>query len=77
RVGAYFADAANARRHPSQTVLGLRSRWQWTPDMALTLEVDNLADRLLADRADFAQGDWRYFPARERSAYLGVDWRSR
>jgi outer membrane receptor protein involved in Fe transport len=77
RVGAYFADAANARRHPSQTVLGLRSRWQWTPDLALTVEVDNLANQLLADRADFAQGDWRYFPARERSAYLGVDWRSR
>jgi hypothetical protein len=43
----------------------------------VTLEVDNVADRLLADRADFAQGDWRYFPSRRRSAFLGVDWRSR
>jgi outer membrane receptor protein involved in Fe transport len=77
RMGAYFADAANARKHPAQTVLGLRGKWQWTPKFALTLEVDNLADRLLADRADFAQGDWRYFPARRRSVYLGADWRSR
>ncbi|NBX57821.1 MAG: TonB-dependent receptor [Gammaproteobacteria bacterium] len=77
RVGAYFADAANSRKHPAQTVLGLRGRWQWSPDVALTLEIDNLTDRLLADRADFAQGDWRYFPARRRSAYLGVDWRAR
>jgi outer membrane receptor protein involved in Fe transport len=77
RMGAYFADAANARKHPAQTVLGLRGKWQWTPEFALTLEVDNLADRLLADRADFAQGDWRYFPARRRSVYLGADWSSR
>lgn len=77
RVGAYFADAANTRKHPAQTALGLRGRWQLTPDLALTMEVENLTDRLLADRADFAQGDWRYFPARRRSAYLGVDWRAR
>jgi outer membrane receptor protein involved in Fe transport len=76
-TGAYFADAANERRHPAQTVLALRGRWQAGSRLALTLEVDNLADSLLADRADFAQGDWRYFPARRRSAWLGVDWRSR
>lgn len=77
RVGAYFADAANARRHPAQTVLGLRGAWALSPALSMTLEIDNLADRRVADRADFAQGDWRYFPARGRSAYLGVDWRSR
>jgi len=76
-TGDYFADAANERRHPAQTTLGLRSRWQATSRVALTLDIDNLTDRLLADRADFAQGDWRYFPARRRSVYLGVDWRSR
>jgi outer membrane receptor protein involved in Fe transport len=77
RVGEYYADAANIRQHPAQTVLSARGRWQLTPDLALTFEVDNLTDRLLADRADFAQGDWRYFPARRRSAYFGFDWRSR
>lgn len=76
-TGDYFADAANERRHPAQTTLGLRSRWQATPQVALTFDIDNLTDRLLADRADYAQGDWRYFPARRRSLYLGVDWRSR
>ena len=76
-TGDYFADAANERSHPAQTTVGLRARWQARPQWALTLEVDNLADRLLADRADFAQGDWRYFPARRRSAYLSLDWRAR
>lgn len=77
QVGAYFADAANTRRHPAQTVLGLRGQWKISGQLSINLEVENLADRLLADRADFAQGDWRYFPARRRSAYLGIDWRSR
>ncbi len=76
-TGDYFADAANERRHPAQTTLALRSRWQATEHLALTLEADNLADRLQADRADFAQGDWRYFPARRRSVWLGVELRSR
>lgn len=76
-TGDYFADAANERRHPAQTTLALRSRWQATEQLALTLEADNLADRLQADRADFAQGDWRYFPARRRSVWLGVELRSR
>jgi outer membrane receptor protein involved in Fe transport len=76
-AGSHFADAANERRHPSQTTLALRGRWQTNGRLALTLEVDNLADRLHADRADFAQGDWRYFPARRRTGWLGFDWRSR
>ena len=76
-TGGYFADAANERRHPAQTQINLRGRWQATRTLAVSLEVDNLTDRLHADRADFAQGDWRYFPARRRSLYLGVDWRSR
>ena len=76
-TSSYFADASNERRHPSQTTVGLRGRWQAAERLAVTLEVDNVADRLLADRADFAQGDWRYFPSRRRSAFLGVDWRSR
>jgi hypothetical protein len=29
-----------------------------------------------ADRADFAQGDWRYFPARQRSVFVNVVWQS-
>ena len=43
----------------------------------MTVEIDNLLDTRYADRADFAQGEWRYFPARGRSAFIGVDWRNR
>jgi outer membrane receptor protein involved in Fe transport len=48
---------------------------QPTPGWRVSLEIENLTDVRYADRADFAQGDWRYFPARGRSAFVTVDWR--
>jgi outer membrane receptor protein involved in Fe transport len=69
-VGAYFADAANLRRYPGHTVANLVAGWRTTGRTRLTLRVENLFDRYYADRADFAQGEWRYFPARGRSVFL-------
>ncbi|MBM4232482.1 MAG: TonB-dependent receptor, partial [Gammaproteobacteria bacterium] len=77
RTGAYFTDAANQRRHPAQVALRLNARWQVADEIGLNLEIENPTDQRLADRADYAQGDWRYFPARGRSVYFGVDWRRR
>ena len=76
-TGRYAADAANTRIQPGHEVLRLRGAWQASPQWRLTVEIDNLADARFADRADFAQGEWRYFPARGRSGFLGVDWRAR
>lgn len=76
QVGAYFADAANAQRYPGHEVLELRAAWAWRDNWRVTLELDNLTDRRYADRADFAQGDWRYFPARGRSLFIGFEWRA-
>jgi iron complex outermembrane receptor protein len=39
--------------------------------------VNNLADKLYAERADFAFGGYRYFPGREREVYLEVAYDSR
>jgi len=39
----------------------------------MTLRVDNLFDTAYADRADFAFGNYRYFPARGRAVFLAVD----
>ncbi len=73
--GAYFADAANRNRYPGHTLTNLRVAWQALPWLRATLRVNNIADRAYADRADFAQGDWRYFPGRGRSAFLEVEFR--
>ena len=46
------------------------------PALRLTLRVDNVFDTAYADRADFAFGDYRYFPARGRAAFLSMDYTS-
>ena len=76
RVGDYFADAANERRQPGHTVADLRSSFRWQPGLIIGVDVTNLADRLYADRADYAMGEWRYFPAPRRSVFITLDWRS-
>lgn len=76
-VGPYYADAANLARYPGHTLANLRIAWSPLPELRATLRVTNLADRAYADRADFAQGDWRYFPGRERSAFLEIEYSRR
>jgi outer membrane receptor protein involved in Fe transport len=73
-VGSYYLDAANTATYPGHTVANLRVAWQPRTDLRATLRVDNLLDEAYADRADFAFGNYRYFPARGRAAFLSVDY---
>jgi iron complex outermembrane receptor protein len=76
-VGSYFLDASNSARYPGHDTAS--ARFTWSPSrlpVALTLRVDNLFDTAYADRADFAFGNYRYFPARGRAAFLSIDYRS-
>lgn len=66
--GSYYLDAANSARYPGHDILDLRLVWQATRGLSATLFVDNLADRRFADRADFAFGQFRYFPDPGRRA---------
>jgi iron complex outermembrane receptor protein len=75
-VGRYFLDAANTASYPGHEVANLRLRWQARPELAATLRVDNLFDTAYADRADFAFGNYRYFPARDRAVFLSIDFAS-
>jgi iron complex outermembrane recepter protein len=73
-VGKYFLDAANTATYPGHTVANLRLAWSPTQAVRTSLRVDNLFDRRYADRADFAFGNYRYFPARGRALFLSVDY---
>ncbi len=77
RVGRYFVDASNQRAYPGHSTLDLRVAWRLSARLRATLQVDNVTDRAYADRADFAQGNWRYFPARGRAAFIGLDYTDR
>jgi outer membrane receptor protein involved in Fe transport len=73
-VGSYYLDAANTARYPGHDTLNLRLRWRPKGDVTVGLRIDNLLDTAYADRADFAFGNYRYFPARGRAAFLSVDY---
>jgi iron complex outermembrane recepter protein len=73
-VGDYFLDAANTATYPGHTVSNLRLAWNASDTVRAALRVDNLFDTRYADRADFAFGNYRYFPARGRALFLSVDY---
>jgi outer membrane receptor protein involved in Fe transport len=72
-VDRYFLDAANTAAYPGHTVANLRVGWRPNDDLRASLRVDNVFDTAYADRADFAFGNYRYFPARDRALFLSVD----
>jgi iron complex outermembrane recepter protein len=74
-VGRYFADAANANAYPGHDLLNLRLGWNVGESWSTTLRLDNVTDRDYADRADFAFGNYRYFPGRGRALFVEVRYR--
>ena len=72
RVGSYFVNAANTARYKGHYAVNWRMQWQATASTELSLRVINLLNERYADRADFAFGSYRYFPAMPRQFYLGV-----
>jgi outer membrane receptor protein involved in Fe transport len=75
-VGDYYLDAANAHRYTGHELLNLRARWEFLPRWSLAVRVNNALDRAYADRADFAFGNYRYFPGRPGSVFAEVSWQA-
>jgi outer membrane receptor protein involved in Fe transport len=73
-VGRYFVDAANAHEYPGHDLLNLRVGWNIARSWSTTLRLDNVTDRAYADRADFAFGNYRYFPGRGRTLFVEVSY---
>jgi len=74
-VGGYWANASNTARYPGHDLLNLRIEAEPVPGWTLVARVTNLADTAYADRADYAFGNYRYFPGRGRAAFLEIGWR--
>jgi outer membrane receptor protein involved in Fe transport len=74
-IGSYYLDAGNLTTYSGHNLFNLRGAWQATKHWSFVLRVNNLADKLYAERADFVSFPspaYRYFPGREREAYLEV-----
>ena len=73
--GSYYLDAANEHKYGGHNLLNLRAQWRLTDKWLFTGRVNNLTDELYADRADFAFGEYRYFPARTRELFIEIAYR--
>lgn len=76
-LGEYFLDAANAHRYGGHTLVNLRVGMDLSAAWRVSARLQNLADTDYADRADFAFGQYRYFPGRGRSAFLEIAYRTK
>jgi outer membrane receptor protein involved in Fe transport len=66
-IGRYFLDAANAHEYGGYDLLNLRVGWEVSPNWQVLARINNVADTAYADRADYAFGNYRYFPGRGRT----------
>ena len=69
----YFLNAANTAEYAGHVLWNWRGQWRVNGRFALFARVMNLLDKKVADRADFAFGSYRYFPALPRQLYAGVE----
>ena len=72
-VGSHAVNAANTARYGGHTLFNWRGSWDASRRVRVFMRIINLLDRPYADRADFAFGNYRYFPGMPRQAYLGVE----
>jgi outer membrane receptor protein involved in Fe transport len=75
-VGSYWLDAANTARYDGHELWNLRGSWRFTPRWRLSARLNNMLDVAYADRADFAFGNYRYFPGRARSLFVEIGYSS-
>jgi iron complex outermembrane recepter protein len=74
-MGGHWLNAANTARYDGHDLLHLRMMKPVSANIHVAVRVHNLADTAYAERADFAFGQYRYFPGRERSIFVEVGWR--
>lgn len=69
-IGSYFVDASNAHSYEGYDLLNLRVGWNVTPNWNVMARINNVTDTAYADRADYAFGNYRYFPGRGRTLFV-------
>ncbi|MEM9334915.1 MAG: TonB-dependent receptor [Pseudomonadota bacterium] len=71
-IGKYYLDAQNEHSYPGHELLNLAARVDLSPTWQLSARLRNLLDEDIADRADFAFGNYRYFPGRGREVFVSL-----
>lgn len=68
-IGRYYLDAENRFEYPGHGIFNLRVGIPLARGVGLFVRLNNLGDRAIADRADYAFGEYRYFPGRGREVF--------
>lgn len=71
-IGSYYLDPSNTHKYEGHDLFNLRVNTQITKSLAIHGQIKNLFDTEYADRADFAFGDYRFFPGRDRHYEIGA-----
>lgn len=72
-LGSYYLNAENTERYDGHLLFNLRADWRVRDNATLSLRLLNLTDERYADRADFAFGNFRYFPGQPRRAHVALE----
>jgi iron complex outermembrane receptor protein len=72
----YFLETTNSRSYGGHNLLNWRLIIEPSQHWWAALRVNNITDEVYADRADFAFGNYRYFPGRSREYYLEIGYRT-
>lgn len=69
-TGDYYLDAENQFSYPGHTIANFRAQIELRPALRAVFRLNNVGDKAIADRADFAFGNYRYFPGRGRELFV-------
>ena len=69
-IGDYYLDAENRFQYPGHELVNLRASIDLSRHFGVTARFNNILDEAVADRADYAFDDYRYFPGRGRELFI-------
>ena len=69
-IGRYFLDAENRFSYPGHDLVNLRARIELSAGFSVTARLNNAFNESIADRADYAFGNYRYIPGRGRELFV-------
>jgi iron complex outermembrane receptor protein len=69
-IGDYYLDAENRFSYPGHSLMNLRTRIELSQRLNVTARFNNILGEHVADRADYAFGQYRYFPGRGRELFI-------
>lgn len=74
-MGDYYTNPENTADYEGHDVFNLRTRWDVSPSVNLSLNILNVFDTKYAERADWTSfGGDRYFTGEPVRAFLAVNW---